>query len=350
MCRLELVCLVLLLGCASAMLNCSRSHTRCSEIPAAGTLHVDILLLAVPGSGTSVWTALMRKPRQASLMTQSCLDTSNCSTQELSFGCHSAPSFSLLHRKAHRFSHVDLKLGIHLFQGLTKHTQKPHVMTFLRHPYQQAHKWYEFRMFWDKGVVRSLLQNETLALRLESGVPFEEYQNASFWRWNLMTKMLLGRTYNHRLVWLDPVAKQLLGADTLGSDDVLNTRHANIRLNQLGASSPEYTQAKSLMKELLFFGLFEQLETSHELFFFNFCDLRIPDKLVGRGRRARFKVDTQRATLVMKNNVLDYLLYEYAEKLFAERVGEMRRLKSRGTWCRMPLAVSPNQCTLRIAP
>ena len=112
------------------------------------------------------------------------------------------------------------------------------------------------------------------------------------------------------------------------------TREQSLEENTLGLQSPLLKTAKDFLENSQFFGIFDRMPESYELFNHGFCLPSRPDLLPVEHAHSKREVPEGLREVFEKYNPLDQMLYTYAVELFEERVHVMNRDRQRGVKCR----------------
>jgi len=165
-------------------------------------------------------------------------------------------------------------------------------------------------------------------------VTFEQWVDLSYWRWNYFVRGMADDYVS--TIWLRY------------SSRVTTTRDSAWAENELGAESALLQSAVKKLHEFAFFGIYDKLELSMELFAFTFCidfdalgftfkrptkAMKNPELHLARGAAL---VGDEGYRAMRDKHRLDYLYFEYAEDLFDRRVAAMHAAKERGYRCMLP--------------
>lgn len=219
-----------------------------------------------------------------------------------------------------------------------------YMVTTLRDLGSYAFKWYSFRRIWD--AVKPELVDLT----------FEEWIDEAPWRHNALTRML--GSNDDRLAMpknLLYTKVESLGAATIGNNDYLDTFLKDEymqRQNEVGPEESEiYATAVERLKNMVHFGLFHRLSDTWRLMEHTFCwtmgyqNYR-PDKEITGYDALKMKlypgvaaddIDEMEATRIWNKlkyrNRLDLALMKEAERIFDERLEQMKREREDGILC-----------------
>ena len=219
-----------------------------------------------------------------------------------------------------------------------------YMITTLRELGSYAFKWYSFRRIWD--AVKPELVDLT----------FEEWIDEAPWRHNVLTRML--GSNDDRLAMpknLLYTKVESLGAATIGNSDYLDTFLKDEymqRQNELGPEESEvYATALERLENMVHFGLFHRLSETWKLMEHTFCwtmgyqNYR-PDKEITGYDALKMKlypgmaaedIDEIEATRIWNKlkdrNRLDLALMKEAERIFDERLEQMKLEKEDGILC-----------------
>lgn len=249
--------------------------------------------------------------------------------------------------------HIALRKKVDLIKGqISEHEgldKEPLVVTMLREPAQYAH-----RIFHDRQPTGKTFEEELKSFGLTTlshqllhfDFAFEDVTQCSlmvateeqwidlaFWRWNYFTRGL-ANDYSQSL-WM--TSKRYWS----------RSREEEWELNLQGSSSRMLRDAIDALHSMAFFGIFDRLEESMELLAFTLCvdfealgfaleeSRRTPIKPEEHLARGADAIGDQAYTTMRKRNVLDFLLFEYAETLFDQRLESMSIAKELGYRCLM---------------
>ena len=237
-----------------------------------------------------------------------------------------------------------------LLQRTSDQPSEYYVITTLRELGSYAYKWYAFRRTWD--AVKPELADAT----------FEEWVDEAPWRHNVLTRMLGAeedRLAMPKNLLYTKVGFESLGADNMGhggknSDtlEVFLRDEYMQRQNELGPDESEiYATALERLKNMVHFGLFHRLSESWRLMEHTFCwkmgyqNYRPDKEIIGyNALKAKLfpgvatdSVDEAEVTRIWnklkERNRLDLALMEEAERIFDERMEQMKREREDGILC-----------------
>ena len=225
------------------------------------------------------------------------------------------------------------------------------VITTLRELGSYAYKWYAFRRTWD--AVKPELADAT----------FEEWIDEAPWRHNVLTRMLGAeedRLAMPKNLLYTKVGFESLGAANMGhggqnSDtlEVFLRDEYMQRQNELGPDESEiYAKAVERLRNMVHFGLFHRLSDSWRLMEHTFCwkmgyqNYRPDKEIIGYSAlKAKLfpgvagdSIDSEAELTRIWNklkerNRLDLALMEEAERIFDERMDQMKRDREDGILC-----------------
>eukprot|EP01094_Clydonella_sp_ATCC50884_P017757 TRINITY_DN3158_c0_g1_i1.p1 TRINITY_DN3158_c0_g1~~TRINITY_DN3158_c0_g1_i1.p1 ORF type:complete len:572 (-),score=113.02 TRINITY_DN3158_c0_g1_i1:504-2219(-) len=164
-----------------------------------------------------------------------------------------------------------------------------------------------------------------------------QWVSLAHWRWNYFTRGLAGE-YPHKL---------LLDSER----DAFTEREHAWSMNEHGVGARQLLDAVAALHSFHFFGIFDRIPESMELFAFTFCSdvghiehefstriMRSREELSDRGdRTARGMAAVGEATdrVMRQRNRLDFVLFQYAEHVFDQRLEEMRTARAAGYRCKL---------------
>lgn len=228
--------------------------------------------------------------------------------------------------------------------------EEPLLVTMLREPAQYAH-----RVFHDRSPTGKTFEEELISFGVSTlshqflhfDYVFEEVTQCSLvvateeqwidlahWRWNYFTRGL-ANDYSLSL-WM--TSKRYWS----------RTRDEEWALNLQGSTSRMLHDAIDNLNSMAFFGIMDRLEESMELLAFSLCvdfdalgfevkpPSRTPLKPEEHLARGADAIGAQAYATMRSRNVLDFLLFDYAEILFDRRLESMKVAKELGYRCLLP--------------
>lgn len=289
----------------------------------------DLFQMAMPGSSSTTFMSVIRsslnfsatdlkklspaqRPQHWEIESgQTCRIQGNCADEIPGFLCHGDFRFISQH------VHATTQRVPRFYKAPDGYSAGDlHVLTFLRHPYSYAAKVFSMFKSWDPHYFEILGETG----REVSEVTIEEWLEKAYWRWNIFNTMFVGRSL------------QLI---IMKTKDIAFTRDEMIEWNAQGTASDFYQEAVAyLTKPTLYFGIFEEITDSWELFGHTTC---VPEQYRTTRKIERPKtgrdLSPEVQQLVQKYHALDLLLYEYGVELFHQRVKQMNQEKAQGYRC-----------------
>lgn len=176
-------------------------------------------------------------------------------------------------------------------------------------------------------------RQRNLTTRPDTEVSIHEFAEKAFWKWNVFSRTLAGNFSGGKIL-----------SNKLDNDNITlaTARALNAEVKD-GRSSAMLELAQTRLLGMSFFGIFERIQDTMDLLAHSMC--WDPDQLgfTRRLQRESFPaLDPERAAedpeaaiaLINANNALDRRLYDFALRVFNERVQAMRDDQSAGIVCR----------------
>jgi hypothetical protein len=206
---------------------------------------------------------------------------------------------------------------------LVREQMRWEIVTFIREPLQYALKCYALRNAWDRAWVKIYdAVNPTVTVTEEGQlvvVPILEdatlleWLEHSYWRWNIISRVYAG-TIGRR--------HEILNGNEIEEEEAV----ANNNFGTDVTTSALYTQAMENIGSVAFFGVFEDMENSYELFFHTFCFSRHDYWSPSEMRPLKSRVpDADTIALSQKRNRVDDEFYKAAVALYETRVAVMKQ-------------------------
>ena len=114
-------------------------------------------------------------------------------------------------------------------------------------------------------------------------------------------------------------------------------------MSKAGVESELYKVAEARLLDMEFFGIFDRLTESYELLAYTFCwnweETMFTDRGLTRHDKRGTALDNisrKEVDRIKMRNSLDVALFELAERVFDERLANMRYEKAQGYRCRLP--------------
>lgn len=124
-------------------------------------------------------------------------------------------------------------------------------------------------------------------------------------------------------------------------------------VSKQGVESDLYKEAEARLLDMEFFGVFDRLSESYELLAYTFCwnwdETDFTDRGLSRHDKRGTALDNisrREVERIRARNSLDVALFEVAERVFDERLANMRYEKAQGYRCHLP----KSDCALACLP
>ena len=253
------------------------------------------------------------------------------------------------------------------------------TFTTLRHPFQLQRSHYRERVTWDSwpfqkycfryvittttndgstntnnknnnnnttNGTKTLLLKEPLSKHPEiQKLAIKEWIEKAWWRHNLMVKTF---ATNSKVIWVQPTVP-------FQDNEVTPSQEESELERRLGLDSNWLRLAKERLigNGIPFFGIQDRMDESYELFEFYTCQFDLKGQFTKpptttttvegenkdsvrsnkKRKQPRLPIDDEEETLMNKYHSLDLILYNWAVKIFQQRLDNMRRLKQQGWLC-----------------